>query len=122
MNKTIADEKIIAALLNTDTKKAAAKALGIKIDTLNNRMQSDSFRTKYKEAKDSLLSEAVTSLQKRMTAAIDTLFEVMQNPDTASQVKINAADTILRYSVKLTETEEIITRIEELENMSYERN
>ncbi len=120
MNKTISDEKIIAALLSTDTKKAAAAVLKIRLDTLTARMQAESFRIKYQEAKDSLISEVVTSLQKRMLKAIDTVYEIMTDDANAPQIRINAADTILRYSVKLTETEEILRRIEELEQMTYE--
>ena len=52
MNKTISDERIISALLSHDTRKAAAKSLGIKAETLANRMMSDSFREKYQAAKD----------------------------------------------------------------------
>lgn len=118
MNKSISDEKIIVALLNTDSKTAAAKALGIRTDTLFARMQSESFLIKYQKAKDNLIAESVTNLQKTMNQAVSVVSEIMINPGIAPQIRINAADTILRYAVKLTETEELIRRIEELENMT----
>jgi len=118
MNKSISDEKIIVALLNTDSKTAAAKALGIRTDTLFARMQSESFLIKYQKAKDNLIAESVTNLQKTMNRAVSVVSEIMMNPGIAPQIRINAADTILRYAVKLTETEELIRRIEELENMT----
>jgi hypothetical protein len=118
MNKSISDEKIIVALLNTDSKTAAAKALGIRTDTLFARMQSESFLIKYQKAKDNLIAESVTNLQKTMNQAVSVVSEIMMNPGIAPQIRINAADTILRYAVKLTETEELIRRIEELENMT----
>lgn len=117
MNKSISDEKIIACLLAHDTRKAAATALGIKQDTLTARMKAEAFQERYKEAKDNLIKDTVTSLQTRMQEAIKVIADVMNNTSNSPQIRINAADIILRYTVKLTETEELITRIEELEEI-----
>lgn len=115
MNKTIPDEKIIAVLLTTSTRIEAADNLGISTETLYKRMKKDTFKVKYQKAKDDLISDAIGYLQATMKEAIDTVAEVMRDTDNAPQVRINAADTIMRYAIKLTETVEIVERIEALE-------
>jgi len=121
MNKSVSDEKIIAALLCTDTVKAAAEQVGMKADTLRTRMKSPEFKVKYQEAKDQLIKSTVTSLQNKMNTAISVISEVMENTDNSPQIRVNAAEIILRYALKLTDTVEIIERLESLESI-YERN
>lgn len=41
--------------------------------------------------------------------------EICQNTDTAPQVRLNAADAIIRNSLKLTEQNDILARLTELE-------
>lgn len=121
MNKTISDESIIASLLSSSTRIEAAANLGISTETLYKRMKKDTFKIRYQKAKDALVSDAIGSLQNRMNEAIDTVSEIMNNPENASQIRLNAADTILRYAIKLTETVEIVERIEALEKRTTYR-
>lgn len=118
MNKTISDESIIAALLTSSTRVEAAKILGISTETLYKRMKKDTFRIRYRKAKDDVVSEAIASLQSRMNDAISTAANIMNDTENAPQIRLNAADTILRYATKLTEMVEIVERIEALEERS----
>lgn len=120
MNKTISNEKIIAALLGTESKRAAAKVLGIRPQTLAARMNDDAFQELYKESKKDLIKESITSIQAKTGRAIEVIFGIADNPEIAPQIRLNAAETILRYSYKFTESEEILTRIEELEEQYKE--
>lgn len=120
MNKTISNEKIIAALLSTESKRAAAKVLGIRPQTLAARMNDDAFQKLYKESKKDLIKESITSIQAKTGRAIEIIYEIADNPEIAPQIRLNAAETIVRYSHKFTESEEILTRIEELEEQYKE--
>ncbi len=117
MNKTISDERIISSLLSHDTRKAAAKSLGIKSETLANRMMSDSFREKYQAAKDELVKDVVTTVQSNTMKAVNTIFEIMENPGNLPQIRLKAAELIIGYSIKFTETEDLLKRVEELEEL-----
>lgn len=121
MNKTISDEQIIAVLLTSSTRVEAATILGISTETLYKRMKKDTFKIRYRKAKDALISDAIGYLQTSMKEAIDTVNDIMRDTENAPQVRINAADTILRYAIKLTETVEIVTRIEALEERTTYR-
>ena len=120
MNKTISNEKIIAALLSTESKRAAAKVLGIRPQTLAARMNDDAFQKLYKESKKDLIKESITSIQAKTGRAIEIIYEIADNPEIAPQIRLNAAETIIRYSHKFTESEEILSRIEELEELYKE--
>lgn len=120
MNKTISNEKIIAALLSTESKRAAAKVLGIRPQTLAARMNDDVFQELYKKAKKDLIKESITSIQAKTGRAIEIIYEIADNPEIAPQIRLNAAETIIRYSHKFTESEEILSRIEELEELYKE--
>ena len=99
MNKTISNEQIIAALLSTESKRAAAKVLGIRPQTLAAR---------------------ITSIQAKTGRAIEVIYGIADNPEIAPQIRLNAAETILRYSYKFTESEEILTRLEAIEEQYKE--
>ena len=63
MNKSITDEKIIAVLLASDTRKKACKTLGIKEQTLYDRMSKPDFQVKYKQARDEIITDVETDIQ-----------------------------------------------------------
>lgn len=119
MNKTISDEQIIAALLASNTRIEAAAKLEISIDTLYKRMKNETFKSRFNRAKSMVIDDAVNALQNRMNDAISTITDVMKDTNVSPQIRINAADTIIRYSLKMTEINEITKRIEALENKRY---
>ena len=61
------------------------------------------------------MNEACNSLQATLTKAVDTIRGIMEAPDTAPQVRLNASALILQNCLKYTEQADIISRIEELE-------
>lgn len=122
MNKTITNEQIIVALLTSNTRLEAAEKLEISKDTLYKRMKNDVFKIDYRRAKDMIVADAVTMLQTRMNEAINTIADIMNDDHNAPQIRINAAEDILKYSIKLTETTELINRIEALEKGQHYYN
>ena len=78
-------------------------------------MNDDAFQKLYKESKKDLIKDSITSIQAKTGRAIGIIYEIADNPEIAPQIRLNAAETIVRYSHKFTESEDILTRIEELE-------
>lgn len=111
----ISDEEIIAALLSAETNKKAAEACGLSETQLYKRMRADAFKSRYSHAKAQILDRAATTVQSGMNEAVSTMINIMRDEKTAPQVRLNAADSILRNGMKLTEQNEILARLEILE-------
>ena len=101
--KAISDEQIIAALLDHGTIRAAAGAVGISERALYDRMNKGEFQALYKAAKADLVRAAVLNLNRQLQAAIDTVVEVMQDPDNNAAVRLQAAQTILNNAGKFAQ-------------------
>ena len=104
MAKAISDEQIIAALLDHGTIKAAAGAVGISERALYDRMSKGEFQALYKAAKADLVRAAVLNINRQLQAAIDTVVEVMQDPDNNAAVRLQAAQTILNNAGKFAQS------------------
>jgi len=62
-----------------------------------------------------MLNNTVTYLQVKLQEATETIVNIMNNDETAPQIRINAARSVFDYCIKLTEQTEIINRLEALE-------
>jgi len=97
------DEQIIAALLQHGTIKEAAAAAGVTPRTIYNRMNDRAFRAQYEAAKNDMLRTAYIRINAKLTAAIDTTAEIMQNPENNAAVRLQAAQTIITNAAKFAE-------------------
>lgn len=101
--EAISNEEIIAALLCHGTQKAAAESVGLSERALYDRMNKGGFQGQYKAAKADILRQAVIKLSRQIGAAIDTIEDVMTDPDNNPSVRLQAAQTILNNIGKLTQ-------------------
>ncbi len=113
--KRLQDEQIIAALIAEGSIKAAAASLHCTTRTLYERMKKQEFKQLYSQAKAEIIKTVTAKLQGSMCGAIDTLIQIMKNPQTAPQTRANCAVSILQYGSRFTETADIIERIEAIE-------
>lgn len=110
------DEKIIAGLLSNPTVAEAAKSLGLTPQTIYNRLRDDDFRVRYAEARQQVLTEDCYKLQSYLSAVIDQIYGVaIDETGTATQIRLNACDMLLRHCYRLTEITDILSRLEKLE-------
>lgn len=110
--------KVLAALLTSPSKAAAAQAAGISSRTLRDYLADPSFQTEYKRAFAGLVEDATRQAQQAIAPALSTLREIVESEDENAQARISAARSILEYSVKLTEQTDILTRLDELEKQA----
>lgn len=112
---TVSNEAIIAALLQSGTVKEAATAAGISARTIHDRMKNDEFKMEYAEARNNVLRRAVNTMSDKLTAAVETVAEIMENPANNPAVRLQAAQTIIgnaaKLSEKLTQDEEQAAKI-----------
>ena len=122
MAKRLEDETIIAALIAEGSIKGAASSLHCTTRTLYDRMKKPDFKELYAQAKADILKTATAKLQGNLCGAIDTLAEIMKDPETAKQTRANCAVSILQYGAKFTETTDILERLEAIEEAQALRN
>ena len=113
--KRLADEEIIAALIAKGSIKGAAASLECTTRTLYERMKKPEFKQLYNQAKGEVLKAATAKLQGNLCGAIDTLNEIMTDPEAPKQTRVNSAVSILQYAARFTETTDILERLEAVE-------
>ena len=117
MAKNIPDEVIVAELLNSVSIRAATKKLELQERTIYDRMKKPKFKKLYADARADVISQATARLQNFANQAVSCLALVMSKQEYAPQVRINAADAILRYCLKFSEKADITDKIEALEKV-----
>lgn len=101
--KAVSNEKIIAALLQHGTVKDAAAAAGTTPRTIYDRMNDREFRAEYMEAKNDIIRKAVFTINEKLSAAIDTVADIMTDKDNNPAIRLQAAQTILNNAGKFAE-------------------
>lgn len=108
------NETIIAALLQYPTFKEAAQATGISTRTIYEKLQNGEFRAQYREARAEIIRAAVAKTNGKLSAAIDTITEIMLDKETPVRFRLQAAQTIIDRAGKLSE------RLERIDQMCAE--
>jgi len=101
--KTVSNEEIIAALMNSSTLAQAAQAAGISSRALYDRMKDPEFRAAYRIEKAAIVRQAAQNLNGRIAGAVDTIAEIMQDADANPAIRLQAAQTILSNAAKFAE-------------------
>lgn len=113
------DELIIAALISHPTVKAAAEACGVCETQIYSRLRTPAFKERYDAARRALLEQCTAYIQGIVGEAIQKMYAVMNDPDASPQVQLNAADTIARNSLRLTEQADILAQLAELKKAVF---
>ena len=101
--KAVSDEEIIAAILQHGTIKEAAQAVRLTPRAIYTRMDDRGFRSLYMAAKDDIIRGAVFSINSKLSAAIDTVQEIMQDTNNNPAIRLQAAQTIINNAGKFAE-------------------
>lgn len=107
--QAVSNEEIIAAILQHSTIKEAAAAVGISTRSVYDRMEDRAFRSEYMAAKDDIIRGAVFSINRKLSQAVDTVAEIMEDKDNNPAIRLQAAQTIIKnaaaFSDRLTKDE-----------------
>lgn len=102
-NTALSDEQIIAAILTGGTFTEAAKALNVSTRTLYDRMASKDFKALYAGAKTDIIRGAVLKINHKLTEAIDTVSDIMNDKQVNAAVRLQAAQTLISNAAKFSE-------------------
>lgn len=116
------DEIILSALIAAGSIRAASKIADVSETTIRTRLNDDDFRQRYEQAKGAILTEACDALSARLTLAVDTLCEVLEDTKNAATVRVSAASEILRQGLRYIEVANILTRLEAIEKAQKDNN
>lgn len=118
----VTDEQIIAALFSHSSNREAAKAVGLTERAFYTRIRSPEFQKKLAAEKGAILEHATNAAESRINAAVNVMAEVMLDTENPGSVRTQAADALIRASLKLLEIHDIARRLEALErNMEDDR-
>ena len=109
------DQQILAALIANGSIRAAAKSAGVAESTIRNRLNDPDFREMYDKAKGEILTEACDALTARLTLAVDSLCDVLEDGENPATARISAADSVLRHGLRYIEAGNILRRLDALE-------
>jgi hypothetical protein len=109
-------EAVIVALLLEPTLEKAAARVGISESTLWRWTQLESFQAAYREARREAVSQAIGALQRASSEAVEALRGIMQDPAAPATARESAARSVLEFALKGVEIEDILARLEIIEN------
>ena len=114
-------EKAIIALLSQPTIEAAAAALGVNPVSIHRWLQDPAFADAYRSARRDAVQQAVTRLQQVSGGAVAVLVQVMADKANPVATRVNAAKTVLEFSFRAVELEDLAERIAALEQQMGEK-
>ena len=112
----------IAALLVNRTIEEAAKSIGLNPNTLRRWMELPDFEKAYLKARREAVRQTYARLQQNSAAAGSVLLKLMADSTTKASTRMQAAKSILEMAGKSLETEDMLIRLERLEEVDHKRS
>ena len=112
------DERVISAFLTNYRAVDIMKETGLSKSTVYKLRNNQAFQKVIKERKQAILKTAVNKMQGYLTKDVEILQEIIEDPETSPQVKINGIRVLMEQLRDWTMTTDIIKRLEALENPS----
>ena len=109
--------RFLLAMLEESTVSKAAEVSGISRDTAYRYLKEPEFQAELNRRRGECLNDTVRFLQSKLTLCSEQLVSIIENPDTADQVKINAINSVFTNCKAMTETADIINRLEQIEKL-----
>jgi HEAT repeat protein len=113
-------QRALVALLSTRTIVEAAEQAELGESTVRRYLQDDTFKQAYHEERSRMLAEGVARLQQGAVKAADVFLDALEDKDP--EVRIRAGRSLWEFKLrgveterKIREQEEILERLEQLE-------
>lgn len=114
-------QSAIVALISHRTIEEASKAAGVGRTIIFRWLQNDDFQAAYRQARAEVVRHAIAQAQSACSEAVTVLKEIMISAESPASTRVSAAKAVLETSLKAVELEDIISRIEKLEDKIQER-
>jgi hypothetical protein len=107
-------ELALQAVISHPTLKDAAGAAGVSEATLWRYRQDPEFSRRLREARREAVDHTVLRLQRVSPDAVTVLHDLMMKEDAPAAARITAARTVLDYSIRAVEIDELRRQVEDL--------
>lgn len=112
---TAKQELALQAVISHATLKEAAHVAGIGETTLWRYMKEKAFARRLSEARRGAVSHAAIRLQQGSSDAVSVLQQLMMKDDAPAAARISAARTVLDYSMRAVEQDDLRARLDALD-------
>jgi hypothetical protein len=109
-------ELALRALLSHRSMKEAALASGVGETTLWRYKKDEAFSRRLREVQQEIVGHAALRLRCESEEAVAVLGEIMRKQDAPPFARIAAARSIIEFTIRVGEMDELRRRIEELED------
>ena len=120
MGVKVSREAAISALIANPHIKQAAAECGVAEKTLHRWLKEPEFAAQLAEAQREVSRRVTRGVIARAERAAEVLDEVMSDKETMPNARVSAAKCLLDTAFKAIETEDILTRLDELERRAEE--
>ena len=113
--------KFIDTYLNSKSITETCKKLNIARSTAYGYLKDDRVKAEIDKRRSELISDTTLYLQDSLQECSKVLMDIVKDPKASPQVKINAINSIFSNCNKLTETNDILTKIASIEERLAEQ-
>ena len=114
----IHDERVISAFLNNFRMTDVMKETGLSKNTVYKIRNDPEFQKTIRERKEAILKTAVNKMQSYLTKDVEILQQIIEDPETSAQTKVNAIQTLMNQLRDWTTTTDIMKKLEALQKPS----
>ncbi len=108
-------QAFLKAMLEESTITKASEKAGISRKTAYKYLSDRDFQSEVNRRRAECVNDTVRFLQGKLALCGETLIKIIESPEIPPQVKINAVNAVYTNCKSMTETAEILTRLEEIE-------
>lgn len=112
------DERVISAFLNNFRMVDIMRETGLSKNTCYKIRNDPEFQNVIRERKEAILKSAVNKMQSYLCRDVEILQEIIENPETSAQTKINGIQTLMNQLRDWTTTTDILKKLEALQKPS----
>ena len=113
--------KFIDTYLSSKSITETCKKLNITRSTAYRYLKEENVKAEIDKRRGELINDTTLYLQDSLQECSRQLMEIIKDPNTTPQVKINAINSIFNNCNKLTETNDILTKIASIEERLAEQ-
>ena len=113
--------KFIDTYLNSKSITETCKKLNITRSTAYRYLKEDSVKAEIDKRRSLLINDTTLFLLDSLQECSKQLMEIIKSPNTSPQVKINAINSVFSNCNKLTETNDILIKLADIEERLAEQ-
>ena len=112
------DERVIGAFLNNFRMVDVMRETGLSKNTVYTIRNDPNFQKVIRERKEAILKTAVNKMQGYLMKDVEILQQIIEDPDTSAQTKVNAIQTLMNQLRDWTTTTDIMKKLEAIQKAS----